>query len=266
MEKKKLEYLTISEVSKFKNVSIKSLRYYDSIGVLKPAYKNPETGYRYYLYEQLPMLNIISFCIEVGISLKNWNQYINEENQFLYEKLLADAKVLAIEKLNYIQTGLGHIERTLNKMNEFNLNLCDKYPYTKIIPARNLLFVYVDHAPTPKDFLIYQKQLFTIINELKLDVTTYYPGGILMDYTPEERKYYVFIEIDDSLPSHPNYRYIRGGTFFCHQFSRSRIRYSKMINPEYFSGHPSGTIIESDLINHTLQYSDPILELQYSMD
>lgn len=47
------EYLTIGEVSKMKGVGIKSLRYYDRLGILKPAYINPDTGYRYYSIEQM---------------------------------------------------------------------------------------------------------------------------------------------------------------------------------------------------------------------
>ena len=42
------QYMSIGKVSKLKNVSIKSLRYYDQIGILKPAFVNTETNYRYY--------------------------------------------------------------------------------------------------------------------------------------------------------------------------------------------------------------------------
>lgn len=42
------EYLTISELAKTNSVSIKALRYYEKIGILKPAYINPHNGYRYY--------------------------------------------------------------------------------------------------------------------------------------------------------------------------------------------------------------------------
>ena len=44
-------YLSIGAVSKRKGVSIKSLRYYDRIGVLRPAYINKDTNYRYYKEE-----------------------------------------------------------------------------------------------------------------------------------------------------------------------------------------------------------------------
>ena len=47
------EYLTIGEVARIKKVSIKSLRYYEHIGILIPEKINPENGYRYYSREQL---------------------------------------------------------------------------------------------------------------------------------------------------------------------------------------------------------------------
>ena len=46
-------YLSIGKVAKLKNVSIKSLRYYDEIGIFKPALTDHTTGYRYYKESQL---------------------------------------------------------------------------------------------------------------------------------------------------------------------------------------------------------------------
>ena len=67
--------LSIGKVSKLKNVSIKSLRYYDEIGILKPAFINTETGYRYYLANQLFIIDAISLCLELGIPLKDLDSY-----------------------------------------------------------------------------------------------------------------------------------------------------------------------------------------------
>ena len=61
------QYLSIGKVSKMKNVSIKSLRYYDKIGILKPAFINAETNYRYYTEEQLYLLDAVTLCIKLGI-------------------------------------------------------------------------------------------------------------------------------------------------------------------------------------------------------
>ena len=42
------KYFTIGEISKLFNLPIKTLRYYDERGLVKPAYINKENNYRYY--------------------------------------------------------------------------------------------------------------------------------------------------------------------------------------------------------------------------
>jgi DNA-binding transcriptional MerR regulator len=49
----------IGEFSHIAQVSGRLLRYYEEIGLLSPAYSDPQTGYRYYSAEQLPRLNRI---------------------------------------------------------------------------------------------------------------------------------------------------------------------------------------------------------------
>jgi hypothetical protein len=41
--------LKIGDLSKLSRVSVKALRYYDEMGLLKPAHVDRFTGYRYYL-------------------------------------------------------------------------------------------------------------------------------------------------------------------------------------------------------------------------
>lgn len=47
--------LKIGDFSKLSRVSIRMLRHYDEIGLLKPVWIDPESGYRYYAPEQLPI-------------------------------------------------------------------------------------------------------------------------------------------------------------------------------------------------------------------
>ena len=49
----KEELLSIGEFAKLRGVSVKSLRYYERVGALKPAYVNEESGYRYYSINQI---------------------------------------------------------------------------------------------------------------------------------------------------------------------------------------------------------------------
>jgi len=60
----------IGEFSKLSQVTVKTLRYYDEIGLLKPAEVDRFTSYRYYSVDQLPRLNRILALKDLGLSLE----------------------------------------------------------------------------------------------------------------------------------------------------------------------------------------------------
>lgn len=59
----------IGDFSKLTRVSVKALRFYDEVGLLKPTYVDRDTGYRYYSATLLPRLNRILAFKELGLSL-----------------------------------------------------------------------------------------------------------------------------------------------------------------------------------------------------
>ena len=63
------ELYSIGDVAKLLGISVPHLRYYDKIDLLRPTYTNPETGYRYYSYIQLSMLDRILYLESIGLSL-----------------------------------------------------------------------------------------------------------------------------------------------------------------------------------------------------
>ncbi|MHB1315049.1 MAG: MerR family transcriptional regulator [Christensenellales bacterium] len=60
---------TVSELARQSGVSVRTLHYYDEIGLLHPVYVS-ETGYRYYDGASLSTLLEILFFKEIGFSLK----------------------------------------------------------------------------------------------------------------------------------------------------------------------------------------------------
>src|SRR5688500_5365445 len=62
--------LRIGEFSRLSQVTIKALRYYDDMGLLKPLSVDQFTGYRYYGVEQLPRIHRIIAFKELGLSLE----------------------------------------------------------------------------------------------------------------------------------------------------------------------------------------------------
>src|SRR3954452_8113260 len=60
---------TIGDFAGHGRVSVRMLRHYDAIGLLRPAHVDPATGYRHYRAEQLMQLNRIVALKDLGFSL-----------------------------------------------------------------------------------------------------------------------------------------------------------------------------------------------------
>lgn len=59
----------IGEVAEMFDCSIRTLRLYDKMALFAPAHVDPETGYRHYTADQLPILNTILVLKGIGFHL-----------------------------------------------------------------------------------------------------------------------------------------------------------------------------------------------------
>lgn len=71
--------LKIGDFSKVTQVSVKTLRYYDELGLLRPAHVDQFTGYRFYSIGQLRRLNRILALKDLGLSLEQIALLLQEE-------------------------------------------------------------------------------------------------------------------------------------------------------------------------------------------
>jgi DNA-binding transcriptional MerR regulator len=69
----------IGYFSRLSQVPVKTLRYYDQIGLLKPAHVDDFTGYRYYNISQLSRLNRILALKDLGLSLEQIGRILTGE-------------------------------------------------------------------------------------------------------------------------------------------------------------------------------------------
>ena len=109
-------YFLISEFAKLRGININSLRYYEKLGILKPAYIDEKTNYRYYSADQLTLLNKIILCIQLGISLKEMATYIDEEGNLQTQKLLEQGRIVAQQRIEEMQNNLKYIETSLKNI------------------------------------------------------------------------------------------------------------------------------------------------------
>ena len=70
--------LKIGEFSALSRVSVKTLRYYDEVGLLRPVRIDPESGYRYYAASQLPRLYRLLALKDLGFALDRIAQALDE--------------------------------------------------------------------------------------------------------------------------------------------------------------------------------------------
>ena len=109
----------IGEFSRLTRVPAKTLRYYDEIGLFKPAQYDDVTGYRYYTVEQLPRLFRI-------IALKGMGLSLNQIKSLLVDDLSAQEirgmmkmqRVQIIQKLEEEKRRLMFLEAYLRQLGQ----------------------------------------------------------------------------------------------------------------------------------------------------
>ena len=107
----------IGDFSKLSFVTVKTLRYYDEIGLLKPVKVDRFTGYRYYSADQLPRLNYIAALKNLGLSLEEINTLINNDltpHQMKDIFILKQAELK--QRVNEEQRRLEQVEKLLRQI------------------------------------------------------------------------------------------------------------------------------------------------------
>lgn len=84
--------------SRLSNTSVRMLRYYDEINLLKPIIIDSNTGYRYYNASQLDIINQISKYKELGISLGGIKEILERNGDLDYIKKCIGNRMIELEE------------------------------------------------------------------------------------------------------------------------------------------------------------------------
>ncbi|HCJ1109650.1 TPA: MerR family transcriptional regulator [Legionella pneumophila] len=105
---------TVTKLSKLSGVSSRTLRFYDEIGLLKPAFYG-ENQYRYYEEEQLLMLQQILFFRELGFPLSDIQRIISSDDFNKIEALNTHKSILQ-SSLERTETLIKTIDKTISHL------------------------------------------------------------------------------------------------------------------------------------------------------
>ena len=119
----------IKEFAEFTGVSVRTLHYYDEIGLLTPAFVDRSTGYRFYDEQSLLRMQEILFYRELDFSLKSIGEILSSPN---YDKTAAlkEQKHLLTLKKERLERLISAIERAVkgeNVMTAFDNSEFEKY-------------------------------------------------------------------------------------------------------------------------------------------
>lgn len=74
------KYYSIGEIAKLLSITETTLRHYDKINLIKPAYIDPNTGYRYYIFAQFYQIHRIKYLQHLGLSLEEIQKTLSGKN------------------------------------------------------------------------------------------------------------------------------------------------------------------------------------------
>src|SRR5690349_19664882 len=101
----------IGDFSQLGQVSVRTLRLYDQLDLIKPAETDQWTGYRYYTLDQLPRLHRILALKDLGLSLDQIAQLLKNDLPVkqMREMLLQKQTELA-QQLTDMQTQMRRVQ------------------------------------------------------------------------------------------------------------------------------------------------------------
>jgi effector-binding domain-containing protein len=137
--------LKIGDFSRFARISVKALRYYDELGLLKPVKVDEFTGYRYYSTTQLTQLHRIIAMKDMGLSLEEISRLLKDDISISYILDLLHIKQeeqkrkleIEAERLKRVEEWLVDVEKE-GKMPEFEI-VIKKITPQKVLSIREIL-------------------------------------------------------------------------------------------------------------------------------
>ena len=108
--------LKIGDFSRLSRVSIRMLRYYDEVGLLKPDKVDDFTGYRYYSEEQLLKMGKINALKDMGCGVNAIAEILKSSNPKEIEQIFQVQKAQLLEDVNAINNRIRFLDTALERL------------------------------------------------------------------------------------------------------------------------------------------------------
>jgi DNA-binding transcriptional MerR regulator len=215
----KSERLSIGQMAKLNHTTVATLRLYDKMGLLKPAYVDENTNYRYYSIPQSAVLRAIQYNKELGVTLKEIQHFIETSDYRVVEETY-EQKIKDIEK----QRGaLLKQEKAIKR----SLKLLRHYVTLPPVGTFTMGYVEPQYVYSVKaesnyfdDLDVYELEVIAAIDRMGREHIpnkfVYFTGTVMalenfvnQDFKPSR----LFINVDKSLAKYKGIQVIPGGMY-----------------------------------------------------
>ena len=212
------EFYTIGEVSEIMDMTVKALRFYDRIGLLKPHHVDASNHYRYYHIDQFIYLDIIKMVRNLDISPNDLIPYFRNKDTDGLILLLSHHKELARQKIKTLERIIKSIGQINNIVHNAKTAGTDYEIYSRLIPDRHIITVPYDKEKEEKEYFLDYYRLNIAVNRRRLSNT--YEAGLLFlkDDMDNFNPSYLFTTISEKVED-SDYLLIPGGNYLCIRYS-----------------------------------------------
>lgn len=262
----KSRLFSIGKLSKLTGVHIQSLRYYEELGIIKPAYVDCQSRYRYYTFQHVRIIEAIQYCVELDIPLKDFRRFLLEKDgQIDYVKLIRYGMSLATEKMIRIQKRIAFLENIQQEL--IHAGECRENSMVKTYFQEKLCWaIPYEGTQTAEDF---HGAVYRLISDMEAHgLRAGHNYGQLLVCGTNKMESYIFIDIreaDDSVRKFTQVFVIPAGEYMCTVSKESGVRNAPQIFPELFKQNYEKTVIEVELFSGKYNYCIPTFEIRCSL-
>lgn len=112
------ELFTIGEMARLFDVNIRTLRYYDDIGILRPETTDPDSGYRYYSSRQFERMNTIKYLRALDMPLKKIALFFEKRDVKSLQMMMEEQKQDTRRKIESLMRIEQKLERRLSSLED----------------------------------------------------------------------------------------------------------------------------------------------------